>query len=106
MRADRRDLLASGVPSLVRTRANHIRGFAAMGAPGRPNLVVIWAAGLIGGSMVPAAGRADERPPPVAAAWLREFDLSPDIKLVTRPREAVTLKPRSTPGYDQLSSAL
>ena len=78
-----------------------------MRAPARPNAVVILAAGLVVGPAVSTSGRADEkRPATVEAAWLRDFDLTPDIRQVARPREGVTRKPRPAPGYDRLSSAL
>ena len=77
-----------------------------MNAPRRSNTVVILAAGLIGGPGDPTAGRAEEkRPPTVETAWLRDLDVSPDIPPGVRPRDAVTLKPRAVPGYEQLRSA-
>ena len=77
-----------------------------MNIPGRSNTVLILAAGLVGGPMIPTAGHADEkRPPTIETVSLRDLDVSRDITPVTRPKE-LTLKPRTTPGYDQLRSAL
>jgi hypothetical protein len=74
---------------------------------GRSNTIVILTAGLIGVPMVSISGRADEkRPPTVETVWLRDLNVSHVIPPGARPRDQVTLKPRSVPGYDQLRSAL
>jgi len=69
----------------------------------RSNIVAILAAGL----MVAPSSRADEKgPPTIESVWLRDVNASHDIAPSARAREPVTLKPRSTPGYEQLRSAL
>jgi WD40 repeat protein len=75
-----------------------------MSAPGTSSAIVLLVAGLIGGPILPAAGRAADKSLTTDVVWLRDFDASPDIP-PARPRGAVTLKPRAVPGYEQLRNA-
>jgi WD40 repeat protein len=88
-------------------RPHDLRGLAVTKRLRRSNIVAVLTAGLVGAPMVSTSGRADEKgPPTIDAVWLRDCDVSRDIPSGMRPREPLTQKPRSIPGYDELRNAL
>src|SRR5262245_16607670 len=68
-------------------------------------LIVVTAC-LVGVPGAPGRAAADKPVPHVAAVLLRDFDLSHNIPAASGPRRPQTLKPRRTPGYEALRSAL